>query len=300
MTSLEYESALAHELEDEFETLPSLESEWEMEGESEWEAVQREIEREIIGKDQRVLVPNTRAFPFRFICNIEFKGWPGCTGTLIAPSTVLTAGHCLRRFKASEIRVIPGRQGSLEPLPASGAARLFVMPGWSAVTPTDIGIIHLTHPIGKSVGYWSVPFRRMRGDDRGTSISTRPLPVEAGKLKINLSGYPADMPPSGKGCRTSAKTSLCHNTGLGAPGRSRLCGAYQYRAYDRTVAVKGQLLHYLDDTCPGHSGSPVWVKRVPEHGGRVMVGVHLGVSGGSNVAARITPAVMRFITAHLR
>ena len=38
------------------------------------------------------------------------------------------------------------------------------------------------------------------------------------------------------------------------------------------------MLTYLNDTCPGHSGSPVWVRRHPSMGGRVLVGVHSGAA----------------------
>jgi hypothetical protein len=37
----------------------------------------------------------------------------GCTGTLIAPDRVLTAGHCLDDFPASNISVIVGQDGNV-------------------------------------------------------------------------------------------------------------------------------------------------------------------------------------------
>jgi V8-like Glu-specific endopeptidase len=263
----------------EYEMEAELEQEQhELETELEAEFEQYEAEPEIIGPDTRVRVTNTTAAPFRYICNVEYNRGSMCSGTLIGPSTVLTAGHCLSGFVPANMRVIPGRNGSLEPLPATGALSLQLAPGWARATRTDYGVIHLRHPIGIKIGYWSVGHRLGHLDTVGTSISAQPLPLEAGKLKVNLSGYPSDKP---KGCPASA-----------AP----LCGTEQWRAYDRSVSSKAGILEYLNDTFPGHSGSAVWVRRDASLGGRVMIGIH--ISGDAppkpvaNRAVRITQPVL--------
>ena len=78
------------------------ELEYELEAEQEFEAeleseLEFEAQREIIGRDTRVPVANTRAAPFRYICNfVEDNGLsPFCSGTLVAPNVVLTAAHCV-------------------------------------------------------------------------------------------------------------------------------------------------------------------------------------------------------------
>ena len=287
--------------------LPELEYEVGADLEAELEAALRGIQQpgaqyEIIGADSRVQVPDTTAAPFRYICNLEYD-FPGigrramCSGTLIGPSSVLTAGHCISGLDPTRMRVIPGRNGTLEPLPATQAATFLLPPGFAPVTPTDYGVIHLRDPIGNMVGYWTQTFTRNAGDTVGTSFYSGPLP--AGSLPVNISGYPADQPSDPAfGCRDASQPqNRCRHSLLGNPSRSIACGTFQFRSFDRTVRSVGGMLEYLNDTCPGHSGSPVWVRRLPSMGGRVLIAVHVGgddpsVSGLANRAVRITPTVM--------
>ena len=266
--------------------LGKFESEFEGEFESELEA-EFEKERQIIGRDTRIRVTNTRVAPFRYICHIAEGGRPLGSGTLIGPNTVLTAAHVVQGKDWRRLVAIPGRdadraRGDIRPFgTANAAGPPRFAPGYTSpagdVTPRDYAVFYLRQPLGNTVGHWTVAHRSSPNDPLGTSISGAPLPLPPNSLRVNLSGYPGD-----KGFT------------FGNPPQAL---RQQWRAYDRAVREQGGMLHYLNDTFGGHSGCPVWVKRSASNGGRVIVGIHVGgddptIPGIANQAVRITPQIL--------
>ena len=135
--------------------------------------------------------------------------------------------------------VVPGRDAARRPSgrrrqcgsisrPAFGPGRLCDAERLRRHLPSE--------PIGNRVGFWTIAHTSSARDPLGTSISAAPLPAALGRQRVNISGYPGDR---------------CFVTAASA-GR-RLC--HQWRARDRAVVEQGGMLHYLNDTFGGHSGS---------------------------------------------
>jgi hypothetical protein len=117
--------------------------------------------------------------------------------------------------------------------------------------PYDYVVLHLERYMS-AVGYWGGGITSY--DSTGSSIfdqrTKKYLPLPANQLWVNVSGYPLDK---GKGNR-------------------------QYLAYNKAVRLnaEGNMLYYENDTYHGHSGSPVWIKRSSDNGGRILIGIHKG------------------------
>lgn len=245
--------------------LQHLEYEYELELEREFEAeleseFQVGAEYERIGDDTRFPVPNTKVAPFRYICNfVRDNRDPFCSGTLVAPNVVLTAAHCLVRLRTTpgRVTIVPARNGIARPFQTFRAVRFNFARGYRDArdnrTNRDYAVVYLDRPVGNDVGHWTIAHTSSRIDPLGTSFSSAALNIGQA---IHLSGYPGD------------KIFTAGNP------PQRVVQQWHTRNLLETLDQFG-IMHYLNDTFPGQSGSPVWVERPASLGGHVMIGLHV-------------------------
>ncbi|QHZ49218.1 serine protease [Bacillus sp. NSP9.1] len=216
--------------------------------------------KSVIGTDNRTRVSNTTAYPYRAIVHIS-SSIGSCTGWLIGPKTVATAGHCVYDTAsgsfAGTATVSPGRNGSSYPYGSVKSTRYFIPSGWrSGNTNYDYAAIELSEPIGNTVGYF------------GYSYTTSSLTG----TNVTISGYPGDK-PSGTQWQHSGPITVSET----------------YK------------LQYSIDTYGGQSGSPVFEQSSSRTNcsGPCSLAVHTnGVYGGSsyNRGTRITKEVFDNLT----
>ena len=191
--------------------------------------------------------PSTLFFPFSTICLLERHSPTGrvtrVTGTLIAPQVVLTARHCLTTptggKRFSKIVVSPGAD-------LSAATTKNQRPG----NPPSMSVTHDRFRVDSSLDYgviilpksFKTPNRYMilqpRSDERTATLLT-------------IAGYPCDKP---------------RGTMWGHSGKIPL------------TSVSATHLRYTIDTCPGHSGSPIWL--LGNNRIRLLLGIHTSGPAG--------------------
>lgn len=222
----------------------------------------------------------TTVWPWRAIVRLS----NGCTGTMIGPRHVITAGHCIyNRTSASwmTFNVAPGQAGTgLFPygsvaFPSSGFNWYFTPEGWRQSSPSggtrqyDFGMLVLPQSIGNQTGWmgWWVE--------------------EAGGLskKDHLNrGYPA--------CAATDSAGNPRTDDPGDPGSSVVC-VNQHLYGDVNNCELGEfsakdpdgwsrLFKHSCDASGGHSGSAIYHY---EKGSPVISGVHTYSTCGQTAAA---------------
>jgi glutamyl endopeptidase len=240
--------------------------------------------------DGRTRILHTNRIPYSAVCHIERDfgdgRLTGCTAFLISPTRLLTAAHCImspirRRLglphQATRIRVTPGRSSAdARPFGWQWARSWRANPAYARrpTSENDIGIIELARPFSPSPGSFSLWTPSRQDLER----------LRATRL-VHISGYPADKP-------------------VGS----------QWEHAERLDRVTAHQLFYSVDTCPGHSGAPVWINRTPGRPEVVAVhtagprphsggawgcrpGVPLAPAGLFNRGVRITRVLARAIAA---
>jgi protease YdgD len=195
--------------------------------------------RLFFGKDQRIKISETNAWPWQAIGQVESASGNLCTATLISPHLALTAGHCVlappgHLDKAVALRFISGRHG------------------WKYQTKNIETLVD--RKLGKKLkpdgDGWIVPpaaaaydFALIRLKDQQT-LPIKPLPLwqsdgkaltqalQKVKRLITQAGYPED----------------------------HLDDLYAHQGCKITGWAQKSVLAHQCDTLPGDSGSPLLLK----------------------------------------
>jgi glutamyl endopeptidase len=170
----------------------------------------------LIGDDTRART-YTADYPSRAVALVTFSAG-FCSGWLIGPDTVATAGHCVYEPGVGWYTghtIYPGYDGSSAPHGSCGVSWLATVNGWanSADETYDYGVIKLNCDVGYAVGW----FGFMKKTDTMNNYPT------------TITGYPGDKP-----------------------------NYQQWQSHDKVRVTEAKQLYYFNDTYGGMSGSPVW------------------------------------------
>ncbi len=224
--------------------------------------------------DSRTRVTPTTNFPDRPICKLYIERSDGAifvgTGTLVAPDTVMTAGHCvyLHPEKAGDpaaafaksIEVIPALDGPYKPYGSYQSTAVFTFSGWvSDKNPdADFGVIRLNQPAGNTTGWFGYEIAS------NATLNTQP--------DVTIQGYPGELNGS----------------------------VHMFTDHGPIQSYTAERLVYQIDTSGGQSGSAVWrIQPIPgsdpPNTGPYALGEHTNGSGddpltnaSTNSGCRIT------------
>jgi glutamyl endopeptidase len=174
----------------------------------------------VIGWDTREQL-YTSLYPARARVLITFSAGR-CSGTMIGPDTVATAGHCVHSggsagawYPVASYRIYPGRNGAASPYGVCTARRTHSVIGWTVngSEEYDYAAIKLNCTVGNTVGWFGLTTAAPTGFPSG------------------IAGYPGDKPLT------------------------------QWTSSDIVRAISARQVFYLNDTIGGQSGSGVWYDR---------------------------------------
>lgn len=215
-----------------------------------------------IGEDNRVLVKNTKIWPYcaTGLIEIDFPLGSGTgTGFLIGSGLMLTAGHCVFLPKyggwIKKIRFAPGFSGTLSSsIGYAEASRIWIPQQWKNSTDSeyDIAIVQLSsNRFTENCGYYGF------GYFNDTQLSN---------LMVSITGYPSDKP-----------------------------GLLQYGATETVDRISSRRIFYDVDTFPSQSGSAVLAETSLSLSNYTSVAVHTFGTPTENSGTRFTKAIVEDI-----
>jgi V8-like Glu-specific endopeptidase len=238
---------------------------------------------DVIGIDDRVVIADTSTVPWRCICHLEITydtGQVGFgTGWFAGPHTVITAAHCLYvrgnpGHSAAQVRVIPGRNGTLAPYGYVVSSKFKWPDAWrtaktdAAAAPHDYGAIFIDYvandaPFGERIGYFGL-----------RSYTAQEEKARLDMAIVNNAGYPHEAAkPYG---------TMWFNAG---------------RVSINAKSKDDKFLEYMVDTTAGDSGSPVFVLDETTKQ-RYVVAIHTTgnfINRGVRVTAEVYDAIVDWI-----
>lgn len=207
---------------------------------------------------------------------IVMRGVSQCSGSLVSPTVVVTAAHCLAGMSASDIRVWSGITKTSERSPAqeSPVAAVTAHPSFDSRTfANDIGVITLAKPI-----------------DLLGKVRTIALPYGMDALTWPASGTPATVSGWGVTAPTGGATSdqlmRADLEVLASPNQP--CGQYGPDLDPNQDICAGTPAGNID-ACQGDSGGPLVIQgTVPVLTGLVSSGNECAKAGYPGLYSRIT------------
>lgn len=181
----------------------------------------------IIGTDDRVKITNTKVFPWMAVVRIEGNFVEGqnfrCSGWMLGPSTVVTAGHCV--YSRSEQRF---------------AYNVTIIPGYNGEDPNSTPYGKCTTITSKVLSPW------FNNGEIGYDYGVYELACQVGKVTGNL------------GFRTTAGTGIgIFEAVVGYPGDQG--GETMWSGGGFITSSTDLSFFYDNDMMGGQSGGPVWV-----------------------------------------
>ncbi len=185
----------------------------------------------VIGADDRRWVSQTTDTPYRAVVHLELftrTGAPAgsCSGSLVRPQIVLTAGHCVYSSQfggfVGNVRVTPGRSGSAAPFGWQAADWVYASESWQATQSFDYD--------------WAVVHLPDRSLSNRVASYYYPVAFDYGAgTPLTITGFPGDL-------------------------EDRYGAAYMWTATSRVTYVPagGGQFHTDADAMPGNSGGPCW------------------------------------------